>query len=262
MHKKNMSKNIIKSLIFYALLVVCWQLIYWLGTEVLEWWKPYAFPNPTGVVSVMFKLFKDGTILLAIIYSLKRALIGFFIAVFIGMLLAVLIYKVRMISRYLKPILMGMQTLPSICWVPFAILWFGLNEEAIIFVVIMGAAFGIALSLESGMKNINSIYVKVARTMGANEKDLFFKVIFPASMPALIAGLRQGWSFAWRALMSGEVMSSTIGLGYTLMMGRDLADINQVMFVMLVIVAVGIFIDKCIFLKAEEKIMLKRGIQI
>lgn len=142
---------------------------------------------------------------------------------------------------------------------PFAILWFGLKEQAILFVVIMGSAFSVSLALENGVRSINPIYLKAARTMGASKKALYLKVIFPASLPALIAGLRQGWSFAWRALMSAEVMSASTGLGYTLILGRDLADINQVMLVMLVIIVVGICIDKFIFSSAEKRILAKRG---
>ena len=155
---------------------------------------------------------------------------------------------------------MGLQTLPSICWVPFAILWFGLDESAIIFVVVMGSAFSVALSVRNGIRNVNPLWIKVARTMGADKKKLYLKVIIPASMPEFIEGLRQGWSFAWRALMSGEVMSATVGLGHTLTMGRDLADINQVMLVMIVIVLIGVLIDRFVFRQIEEGMLKKRGL--
>ena len=118
----------------------------------------------------------------------------------------------------------------------------------------MGSAFGIALSIESGIKNIPPIYIKAAQTMGVKPLALYRRVIFPAALPAFISGLKQGWSFAWRALMSGEVMSASVGLGYTLMVGRDLADINQVMSVMLII------IDKGIFSLLENHILRQRGL--
>ena len=161
----------------------------------------------------------------------------------------------------LHPLLLGLQTLPSICWVPFAILWFGLDESAVLFVVVMGSAFSIALSVRNGIRNVNPLWIKAAKTMGADRKQLYIKVMLPASMPAFVEGLRQGWSFAWRALMSGEVMSATVGLGHTLMMGRDLADINQVMLVMLVIILIGIIIDRFVFWRIEERILRKRGLK-
>lgn len=145
---------------------------------------------------------------------------------------------------------------------PFAILWFGLGESAIIFVVVMGSAFSIAIAVESGIKSVPPIYIRAARTMGVSGQRLYTKVIFPAALPSFVSGLKQGWSFAWRALMSGEVMSASVGLGFTLTQGRDLADINQVMTVMLVIVFIGIVIDKGIFTSIEQHILRKRGLTL
>ena len=100
--------------------------------------------------------------------------------------------------------------------IQFSILWFGLTEQAIIFVVIMGSAFSMAVATDNAIQNVPPIYKKAALTMGANQKQIYWKVILPASLPELISGLKQGWSFAWRALMSGEVMTTCIGLGQTL----------------------------------------------
>ena len=244
--------------LFYALLIGLWQLLYMLGVH-LAWWKPYAFPNPAGVWQSLLSLGRDGSLVRAILFSLARAAVGFSLACCIGGLLGLLLLKVDLLNRYLKPLVMGIQTLPSICWVPFAILWFGLNQQAIVFVVVMGSAFSIALAVESGMRNIDPIYVKAARTMGAGGVQLITRVILPAALPNLLSGLRQGWSFGWRALMSGEVMSSAIGLGHTLMMGRDLADINQVMLVMIVIILVGVVVDKGLFSSVEERVLRRRG---
>ena len=251
----NKQKDILKSIVFYVGLIVLWQLVFMIGTEWLDWWKPYAFPNPKGVAEVFIRLVMNTTLLRAALKSIPRALIGFAISAVLGMLVGVVLYKIKKIRKYIGPLIMGMQTLPTVCWVPFAILWFGLTEQAIIFVVIMGSTCGIALSVESGIENINPLYIKAARTMGARGFTLFKEVIIPASLPAVITGLRHGWSFAWRALMSGEVMASTIGLGHTLILGRDLADINQVMLVMIVIIVIGIAVDKCIFKKIENKIL-------
>ena len=180
--------------------------------------------------------------------------------VFCVRLFGIIIINSEYMCRNLKPVILGIQTLPSICWVPFAILWFGLGESAIIFVVVMGSAFSIALAVESGVKNVPPVYIKAAQTMGIGTFDLYRKVIFPAALPAFVSGLKQGWSFAWRALMSGEVMSASVGLGYTLILGRDLADINQVMTVMLVIIVLGIIVDKGIFMQVENRMLRKRGL--
>lgn len=255
MHRK---KHIANTL-FFAVILLLWQLLYTAACDWLHWAKPYAVPSPAGVIRCTFLLFANGTLTSAILCSMSRVLLGFILSVIIGIILGSLIVHTRL-GQQLKPLILGMQTLPSICFVPFAILWFGLSESAILFVVVMGSAFSIAISIESCIKNIPPIYIKAARTMGVDSFALYRRVIFPAALPAFIAGLKQGWSFAWRALMSGEVMSASIGLGYTLMVGRDLADINQVMTVMLVIVLLGILIDKGIFQLIEQKILRTRGL--
>lgn len=252
-------RKIIGSLLFYAGIILLWQLLYMAATDWFDWAKPYAVPHPLGVFHSFCRLLSDGTLLTAALNSMLRVLIGFLLAVVIGVVLGILIMRFAYMARNLKPLILGIQTLPSICWVPFAILWFGLGEGAIIFVVVMGSAFSIAIAVESGIQNVPPIYIKAAKTMGVSTVKMYSRVILPAALPAFIGGLKQGWSFAWRALMSGEVMSASAGLGYTLMLGRDLADINQVMTVMLVIILLGIVIDKGVFSVAENHILRKRG---
>lgn len=246
--------------VFLILLVVIWQLFYWLGVDVLMLFKPYSVPSPLGVGERFVELCQDGTLWEAIGNSLLRGIAGFAIAVVIGVILGLLINHFKYLQKNLKPFVLGVQTLPSVCWVPFSILWFGLSTQAILFVVVMGSAFSIAISVDNAIKNVQPIYIKAALTMGASRRQLYWNVIFPASLPELVSGLKQGWSFAWRALMAGEVMTTSIGLGQTLIMGRDLADINQVMLVMLVIIVVGMLIDKCIFSVIEKRLLTKRGL--
>ncbi len=247
-------------ILFLILLVAVWQGVYWLGVDVLAQWKVYSVPSPVGVAERFVQLVSDGTLGVATVNSLIRGISGYAIAVVIGVALGLLINHFKYLQKNLKPIVLGVQTLPSVCWVPFSILWFGLSTQAILFVVVMGSAFSIAISVDNAIKNIQPIYLKAAMTMGASKRQLYFRVVFPAALPELVSGLKQGWSFAWRALMSGEVMTTSIGLGQTLITGRDLADINQVMLVMLVIVAIGILIDKCIFSVIEKHLLKKRGL--
>lgn len=258
--KKESWKGTLMVPVFYVVLIIVWQLVYWVGTSSLGLWKSYAFPSPLMVLESCISLIQKGTLFQALLYSIVRGILGFGLAIVIGFVLGVLLSLSEGLHKCLHPFLLGLQTLPSICWVPFAILWFGLDESAIIFVVVMGSAFSIALSVRNGIRNVNPLWIKVARTMGSNQKQLYRKVIVPAAMPAFVEGLRQGWSFAWRALMSGEVMSATVGLGHTLMMGRDLADINQVMLIMIVIVVIGIVIDRFVFRQIEESMLKKRGL--
>lgn len=247
-------------IIFLFLLIFAWQIFYLIGVDVLALFKPYAFPSPLGVAERFIELSSDGTLWKATGNSLLRGIAGYAAAIVIGLIFGLLINHFHYLQKNLKPLVLGIQTLPSVCWVPFSILWFGLSTQAILFVVIMGSAFSIAISVDNAIKNIQPIYIKAALTMGASKQQMYRNVILPASLPELVSGLKQGWSFAWRALMAGEVMTTSVGLGQTLIMGRDLADINQVMLVMLVIVIVGIIIDKFIFSVTEKRLLMKWGL--
>lgn len=234
--------------------------MYELGVEYLRLWKAYVFPSPVDVVKTLYGLVNDQTILIAIFASAKRIVLGYAISVVLGLIVGLTIVKFKWLDENASPLILGLQTLPSICWLPFAILWYGLNESAIMFVIAIGSTFAVAIALEAGIKNINPIYIRAARTMGANGFKIYWNVILPASLPAIVSGLKQGWSFAWRALMAGEMMSATKGLGQVLMVGRDLADISQVMAVMIVIIVLGVVVDKLIFGQIEQNIRQRWGL--
>lgn len=182
-------RKIVGSLLFLIGLIAVWQLLYVAATDWLEWAKPYAVPHPLGVAGSIGTLLANGTLAAAVAKSMMRVLIGFFISLVIGVLFGILIIQSDYFARNLKPLLLGVQTLPSICWVPFAILWFGLNESAIIFVVVMGSVFSISLAVESGIKEVPPIYIKAAKTMGVTPAHMYTKVIFPAALPSFVAGM-------------------------------------------------------------------------
>lgn len=237
---------------FYVSLIILWQLAYFFLAERYAIIKPYIFPNPAGVINTFIRLIGNATLLTATASSLKKMLIGYAISIILGVGLGLLIYRFNWLTRALKPFILGLQTLPSICWVPFALLWFGLNESATIFVIVIGSMFSIGIAVEAAMRNINPLYIRAARTMGANSAVLYRHVILPASIPEVVTGLKQGWSFAWRALMAGEMISGTMGLGYVLLIGRELLDINQVMAVMITIVLFSVVIEKWVFGRVER----------
>lgn len=182
------AKQLMGSILFVIGFVVLWQLLYAASTDWFGWAKPYAVPHPLGVCQTIVNLIKDGTLLSAIISSMLRVLVGFAISVIIGVSFGLFILKSKYLERNLKPLILGIQTLPSVCWVPFAILWFGLGESAIIFVVVMGSAFSISLAVEGAIRNIPPIYIKAAKTMGVSTSFMYQKVIFPAALPALLSG--------------------------------------------------------------------------
>ena len=252
-------KDIFIVILIYAAIIIVWQFLYFLLAEKFKIVKPYIFPNPLGVISSLERLIRTGMLFTSILFSMKKMFIGYVLSIVTGVTVGLLL-TVRIIEKALKPVILGLQTLPSICWVPFALLWFGLNESAVIFVIIIGSAFSIAISVESAIKHVNPLYIRAARTMGASKRDIYVKVILPAGIPGLVSGLKQGWSFAWRSLMAGEMISSVMGLGYILQTGRDLLEINQVMAVMIIIVLVSVLFENLIFGKIEKNMRIKMGL--
>lgn len=261
MQKQNsMLIGILSKLVFYVILIALWELIFRVGVEWLGVWKPYTFPSPFNVFRSIIKLTRNNVLPIAILTSMRRILVGYFASIVFGVGVGVLIVSFKYLDKHLSPLILGLQTLPSICWLPFAILWFGLNESAITFVIAIGSTFAIAMSIESGIKNVNPIYIRAARTMGAKGYKLYRHVIIPAALPNIVMGLKQAWSFAWRALMAGEMLTATRGLGQVLMWGRDLADISQVMGVMIVIIVIGLIVDKVVFSLIEKNIRHRWGL--
>lgn len=255
-------RKTIKKILFYLIIVVLWEAVYRIGVEYLHLWKPYTFSSPSSVFITIIRLFSDNNTLgIAIFISLRRVFIGYFISLVIGLILGLIVVRFKYLENNVSPLFLGLQTLPNVCWIPFAILWYGLNESAIIFVVAIGSTFSIAIAVESGIKNISPIYIKVARTMGARGFTLYKDIILPAAFPNIITGMKQGWSFAWRALMAGEMLSASIGLGQLLMMGREVFDMSQVIAIMLIIIVIGITIDSLMFGMIESRVRYRWGLQ-
>ncbi|OHB97284.1 MAG: sulfate ABC transporter permease, partial [Planctomycetes bacterium RIFCSPHIGHO2_12_39_6] len=174
---------------------------------------------------------------------MKRIAIGYGISIGVGVFLGLLIGRFRIFEETLGSLISGLQTLPTICWLPLALLWFGLNDTTIIFLVFMGAVFSITVATDAGVKSVPQLYIRAARTMGAKRWNLYFEVIIPAALPHIITGMKQGWSFAWRSLMAAELLIVCLGLGHLMMIGRELNDMSQVIAVMIVIIVIGILVD-------------------
>jgi NitT/TauT family transport system permease protein len=211
------------------------------------------------VAQTLWATITDGSLLLATAVSLRRILIGYGLSLILGVVLGTLLARIRWLEETVGSLVMGLQTLPSICWLPLALLWFGLNDTAILFVVVMGALLAVTVAVQDGVKNLPPVYARAARTMGVRPLAMYTEVLLPASLPAILTGAKLGWSFAWRSLMAGELLFVSLGLGHMLMMGRELADMSQVMAVMLVIIALGLFTDRAIFGALEHRVRERWG---
>jgi NitT/TauT family transport system permease protein len=242
--------------VFYALLLIVWQVLALAGI-----WPDYLFPGPLAVLNALLNGFQNGQFLQATLLSLQRLAIGYGISLVVGVILGLLIGRSRLLEQTLGSLILGLQALPSVCWLPLAILWLGLTDQAIIFVVVMGALFSITLGVDAGVKNTPPIYLKAARNLGSHGVSLSTQVILPAAMPAILNGLKQGWTFAWRSLMAGELLFYSLSLGNLLQTGRDLNDASQIVAVMLVIIAIGVAIDSLIFVPIERRVRERWGLQ-
>jgi NitT/TauT family transport system permease protein len=240
---------------FYALLIGIWFLL-----ARLRIWPPYLFPSPQGVLEALWAGFADHSFWIAIAVSMKRIAIGYALSVAIGVVLGVGMATSEFLEHTLGGLMVSLQSLPSICWLPMAVLWFGLSEKAILFVVVMGSVLSVTIAMESGRKQMPKIYAMAGRNLGARGFKLFLYVLFPASLPYLLSGLKQGWAFAWRSLIAGEMIFVSLGLGQLLMMGRDLNDMSQVIAVMILIVAIGYIIDGLVFRTIEHRMQYKWGL--
>jgi NitT/TauT family transport system permease protein len=244
----------VEKILFYVCLLALWQLLY-----VLRIWPPYLIPGPWEVIEALRYGFVDGSVMTAIGISMRRIAIGYGISVVVGMALGLLIAASDFVENTLGALVLSLQSLPSICWLPFAVLWFGLSENAILFVVLMGPLLSVTISIESGVRNVPRIYMMAGRNLGAHGWKLFLHVLLPASLPYLVSGLKQGWAFAWRSLIAGEMIFVSLGLGHLLMMGRDLNDMSLVVGVMALIMLIGYLVDRLIFAVAERAIRNRWG---
>jgi len=248
-------KKIIRQLAFYLWLIAVWQVVC-----DLRIWPPYLFPSPGNVLEALQAGFADRSIVIGIGISMKRIALGYGLSVVLGIGLGFLIAANEFLEATLGGLVLSLQSLPSLCWLPLAVLWFGLSEKAIIFVVVMGSFLAVTINTQAGVRHVPKIYLMAGRNLGAKGPRLFAHVLLPASLPHLVSGLKQGWAFAWRSLISGEMIFVSLGLGHLLMMGRDLNDMSQVLAVMAVIMAIGHLVDRLIFERLESRIRLKWGL--
>ncbi len=241
-----------------ALALGIWQLLVWSG------WKPtYVLPPPAEVFQELWQLLLDGSLQSAVSVTLRRAAIGFSIAIAVGVLIGAPVSQIKGLRTAVGSMITGLQTMPSIAWFPLAILLFKISEAAILFVVVLGAAPAIANGLISGADNIPPILRRAAKVLGASGPALYLEVILPGSMPSFVAGLKQGWAFAWRSLMAGEllvIIANKASLGVQLQVARDFNDSTALLAVMIVIFVIGVLVDSLIFGTLERSIRRRRGL--
>ena len=259
--KYNLSKNIVNKdtlslIVFIVAFLALWQLVY-----MLEIWPKVSLPSPFAVGQTIVDLLLDFTLVKGTAISLWRLFLGFLMSISIGLIVGLIMVKFLHFGKTMSSFALGLQSFPSIAWIPFAILLIGFNDYGILFVVVMSSVFSVMLSTYSGIQNISPIYIKAAKNMGAKGFSLFRYVLIPAATPSLIIGMRQAWSFAWHALIGAEMLITTlVGLGHILSVGREFSNMSQIIATMLVIFVIGLVFDRFVFSKIEEKVRDRWGL--
>jgi sulfonate transport system permease protein len=245
------------TVLFIAVFIGIWQIAYLSGI-----WPKVSLPSPIMVVESFYDLIQDHILLLSIVMTLYRLLIGFAASIIIGVSVGLAMVKFPGFGKTMSSFAIGLQSFPSVAWVPFAILLIGLNDLGILFVVIMSSVFSVMMSAYSGIRNVPPIYLKAARNMGAESFSMFRYLMIPAATPALIIGIKQAWSFAWHALVGAEIlMAASIGIGHIMLVGREFQLMDQIIASMITIFALGMLFDKVIFAKLDDKVREKWGLR-
>lgn len=277
-------------------LALAWAVIIggWEAAYRVIGWRPWIFPAPSHVLDAGLAMLNvhtafgeplgpgwprappvdydgerpevggllDSPLLGAMRTTSLRLVIGFLASIVLGLGFGLLMWRAAYFDRLLGPVFLGLQTLPSVCWAPLAVLVFGINERGILFVLIMGSFFAMGLALRDGMRTVPPVYRTAGLMLGARRLALYRSVLLPASLPALAGMLRQGFSFAWRSLLGAELvlLAQRRGLGFLLHVGREFADIAQVVAVMVVMVVVGMLADRFVFQAIERKVRERFGL--
>ncbi|WP_261989307.1 ABC transporter permease [Streptomyces sp. uw30] len=259
--RETLTRKVLPPVTAVALVLVVWQLLVW--AEVVP---EYKLPSPSDVWGEVREAWLQGTLLDYIWTSVSRGLLGFLLALAIGTPLGLLVARVRFVRAAIGPILSGLQSLPSVAWVPPAVLWLGLNNSMMYAVILLGAVPSIANGLVAGIDQIPPLFLRAGRTLGARGLSEARHVVMPAALPGYLAGLKQGWAFSWRSLMAAEIIASSpdlgVGLGQLLENGRNNSSMAQVFLAIFLILLVGIAIDLLIFSPLERRVLRGRGLLV
>lgn len=241
-----------------ALSLLLWQMVVWSG------WKPeYVLPGPVPVFQELWEGLTEGNLIKATAITMQRAVIGYAVALAIGVVVGAAVSQSKVLRSAVGSMVTGLQTMPSIAWFPLAILLFKLSEQAILFVIVMGAAPAVANGLISGADTIQPVLLRAGRVLGAKGFGLYRHVVLPGSLPSFVGGMKQGWAFAWRSLLAGEllvIIASRPSIGFQLQSARELNQTARLLSVMIVILIIGIVVDALVFGRLERAIRRRWGL--
>jgi NitT/TauT family transport system permease protein len=244
-------------LVAVGVVLAIWQFLIW-----REWKPEYVFASPADVFQRLWDDMGTSEFWRAVGHTGRRAIVGFALSLIIGGAIGILVSRSYVLRLAIGSLITGLQTMPSIAWFPLAILVGGLTEKSIMFVVVLGAAPSIANGIISGIDGVPPSYHRLGANLGAGNVAMYRDIVVPAAMPAVIAGLKQGWAFSWRSLMAGEllvIIPGTQSIGTRLQFAREFSDAEGLMATMIVILVIGLIVDS-IFGRAERSVLRRRGL--
>jgi NitT/TauT family transport system permease protein len=251
--------RLLSPLIAIAVIILIWQIVFWMQLQ-----PDYVLPGPQQVFEALKAQAEQDLLWQSTMNSLRRAGQGFIISILVATPIGLALGFYPKLRAVFGPILTGLQQLPSVAWVPAAIIWFGLSDATIFTVVLLGAVPSIANGLLAGMDQIPPIYLRAGQVMGAKGFGRTWRIVLPAAWPGYLAGLEQGWAFAWRSLMAAELIAVSPalgpGLGQMLDTGRSLGDMALILGAIAMIMAVGILIERLIFSPLRQRTLRNRGL--
>lgn len=243
-----------------ALLVLGWQALVWAHVKP-EW----ALPPVGDVAAALWRSITSGDGLSAIWVSVRRGVLGFAVAVLLGTALGLLVGRNALARKAFRPLLSAIQSLPSVAWVPFAVMMFYLTDTTIYVVILLSAVPSVAMGLIGGLDQVPPVLARAGRALGAGRAQLVRHVLLPAAMPTYLAGIKQGWAFAWRSLMAAELIVQSpklgFGLGSMLNQGQANSDMPTVMAAIVLVLFVGLLVDLLLFSPLERRLLRRRGLE-
>jgi NitT/TauT family transport system permease protein len=241
-------------LLFLLALLALWQAVWSLGLL-----PSYSLPSPSQVAARLAQLAREGTLWPSVQASVVRMVLGFALSALLGLALGLAMGLSATADSCLRSLFLGMQTLPSVAWVPIALLLFGLGSAAIYFVIVMSSTAAMAIATADGIAHIPPLYLRAARSLGTSGGTLATRVALPAALPSVITGIKLGWTLGWHGVVSAELIKSSVGLGFLLHAGRELNDASQVVGIMLVTILIGMLLDRLLFTWFERRIRVRWG---
>lgn len=240
--------------------ILIWQIAYWLELK-----PSFVLPPPSAVFGELWAELGTTDLWRAVGLTMRRAIVGFGLSLLIGSVIGVAVTRSRILRTAIGSMITGLQTMPSIAWFPLAILLFKLSEQAIMFVVVLGAAPSIANGIIAGVDSVPPLLRRLGITMGASTPAMYRDFVIPAAMPTMLTGLKQGWAFSWRSLMAGEllvIIPGTVSLGTRLQFAREFSDAEGLIATMIVILIIGILVDSLVFGRLEKAVLTRRGLRL